>query len=231
MKKADEMSLVYDSWANTYDVNPNVTLRVLQKNEESFYRKVFELINSQKKSALNVLDIGAGTGRCIPFLLLEKVQLTCVDISENMLCVAKSKFPNKDIRFIKSNYLELPNEVKYDYLNSSLNLMHFKNLDEFFLKSLELSSSSAYLGISCSSEEALARGLRPHYNEQEIEYYIHSHHDIKKSAEKHGFKEVLFDKNFLNQSDILSQKHEKYLGIPFIFSWIFQAPSVIRVLK
>ena len=104
MKNTEDMSLVYDSWASTYDVNPNITLRVLQKNEGSFYKKVFELIKAQKKSALTVLDIGAGTGRCIPYFLLENVHLTCVDISENMLSVAKSKFPNKDIHFIKSNY-------------------------------------------------------------------------------------------------------------------------------
>ena len=73
------------------------------------------------------LDIGAGTGLFASFLLKKypDAQLTLIDISENMLDAARTRFGTKaDVRYIVDNYIEHVFEGKYDIVLSALSIHH-----------------------------------------------------------------------------------------------------------
>lgn len=73
------------------------------------------------------LDIGAGTGLFTSFLLKKypDAQLTLIDISENMLDAARTRFGSKvDVSYIVDNYVEHVFEEKYDIVLSALSIHH-----------------------------------------------------------------------------------------------------------
>ncbi len=221
----ERVHAVYDSWANCYDEKPNVAIRVLKNIETKFYENISLYLQTHKYTSPRILEIGSGTGRCIPHLLKNNAELTCIDISENMLKVAQHKFTHsKNIYFFKSDFLEFSPKKTFHYVNSTLNLMHFKCLNSFFSQCLNVTEPSCLVGITCCSEHVLKIGLRPHYIKREIEYYVHTKDEVIAAASSHGFKVLEFQEYFLDNKDIKSKKHEKYLGIPFISTWLFQAP-------
>ncbi|MCK9592025.1 MAG: class I SAM-dependent methyltransferase [Methanoregula sp.] len=83
-----------------------------------------------------ILDIGAGTG-LLSALMLQKfpgATLTLLDISENMLAVARQRFSGrKNIRYIVNDYSRAELEGPYDIVCSALSIHHLANEDKFKL--------------------------------------------------------------------------------------------------
>jgi tRNA (cmo5U34)-methyltransferase len=80
-----------------------------------------------------ILDIGAGTG-LLSALLLEKypnASLTLLDISEEMLKVAKKRFAGKNnIRYITGDYSTMSLGGRYDLICSALSIHHLIHEDK-----------------------------------------------------------------------------------------------------
>ena len=73
------------------------------------------LNNARVGCGSRVLDVACGTGVLIPDYLSRGVEsVTGVDISPEMIAVAKSKFPQENVRFICADVEELPMDEKYD---------------------------------------------------------------------------------------------------------------------
>jgi 2-polyprenyl-3-methyl-5-hydroxy-6-metoxy-1,4-benzoquinol methylase len=80
---------------------------VLWHEEHIYFSRLIRLLPDN----LRVLDVPVGTGRFVPFYELKSWKLTGVDISDDMLCVAKnynkisssSKFINGSITQLESN--------------------------------------------------------------------------------------------------------------------------------
>ena len=88
-----------------------------RRNNQTWHNenKVFNLIRDKIltiKNLIEVLDVGAGTGRWIPYLNNIPIKYVATDISENMLYQAELKLkecPNlKNTKFIVSSVEELP---------------------------------------------------------------------------------------------------------------------------
>lgn len=93
-------------------------------------RKILEL--SEIKENSKVLDIGTGTGILISYLLEKSPsKLVGVDISENMIEVAKQKYRGKNVKFIVSDIMDF-NEGKYDYIFIYSAYPHFKDKEKLF---------------------------------------------------------------------------------------------------
>lgn len=81
----------------------------------------------------DILDIGAGTG-LLSALVLEKfpgASLTLLDISENMLAVARQRFSHLDtVRYMVRDYSRSPLGGPYDLVFSALSIHHLSSDDK-----------------------------------------------------------------------------------------------------
>lgn len=67
------------------------------------------------KAGVNVLDVACGTGVLIPDYLERNVaSVTGVDISQEMIKIAKSKFPQENVKFICGDVEMLTFEEQFD---------------------------------------------------------------------------------------------------------------------
>ena len=67
------------------------------------------------KAGKRVLDVACGTGVMIPYYLERQVSsVTAVDISPEMIRIARSKFPQKEVRFLCGDIEEVDAGENYD---------------------------------------------------------------------------------------------------------------------
>lgn len=93
-------------------------------------RKILEL--AEIKENAKILDIGTGTGILISYLLEKSPsKLVGVDISENMIEVAKEKYKDNNVKFAVSDIMDF-NEDKYDYIFIYSAYPHFKDKEKLF---------------------------------------------------------------------------------------------------
>lgn len=81
-----------------------------------------------EKADCRILDLGCGTGLELEyyFSINPSAKITGIDLSEGMLEVLKSKFPDKKINLICGSYFDVPFEEKaYDCAVSVESLHHF----------------------------------------------------------------------------------------------------------
>ena len=99
-------------------------------HDDEKIKKIIEL--SSIRGGSNILDVGTGTGILISYLLKENpYSITAVDISENMIAVAKEKFKDNRVKFMVKNIMEF-NEKGFDYIFLYSVYPHFDNKEELF---------------------------------------------------------------------------------------------------
>lgn len=77
-------------------------------------RKIIEL--STVKNGSKILDVGTGTGVLVSYLLdTFPSSLTAIDISDNMISIAKSKYIGRDVNFVTGDIMDY-NEGGFDYV-------------------------------------------------------------------------------------------------------------------
>ncbi len=122
-KFSRKIAEVYDAWAPTYDTetNPaliaegNRSIDALELNEEDV-----------------VLEVGCGTGRNLKKMVKKTKNIHGIDISEEMINVAKTALPDVDF---KEGDIEtgLPYcEKTFDKVLCSFVISHIKNIDSLF---------------------------------------------------------------------------------------------------
>ncbi len=114
----------YDVWANSYDAVQNKTRDL----EAAALRK------SVSGSALDILELGCGTGKNTEWLLTKARRLVCADFSAEMLAKAKEKITADKVEFKR---LDLREEWKlapdqFDLINGSLVFEHIEKIDFVF---------------------------------------------------------------------------------------------------
>lgn len=88
------------------------------------------LDNARIGKGSRVLDVACGTGVLIPDYLKRQVaSVTAVDISPEMIAIARSKFPEENVRFICADVEELPTDEKYDAIMVYNAFPHFPDPD------------------------------------------------------------------------------------------------------
>ena len=110
----NEIKKYYDNLATTYDENRfgNSYGIFIDKQEKAFLSQCFSKVEN-----LKVLDLGCGTGRLIEFANFG------VDVSSNMLEVAKNKFPKKEFREASVSSIPFENDF-FDFIFSFHVIMH-----------------------------------------------------------------------------------------------------------
>lgn len=98
---------------------------------DDLYNITKNLANS-KKDKPHILDLGAGTGLLTKYLFEKypKAEFTLIDISEEMLKLAKNRFQRyNNFKYITADYLE--HDFKnFDIIISSLSIHHIEDEDK-----------------------------------------------------------------------------------------------------
>ena len=122
-----DVKQAYDHWSEQYDTNINLTRDL----EALAFRKVLAEINFD-----TCLEIGCGTGKNTAWLAGRAKQITAVDLSNEMLAIAKEKIKADHVQFLQADILQDWNFISsaYDLVSFSLVLEHIENLELIFNK-------------------------------------------------------------------------------------------------
>lgn len=92
--------------------------------------KIEKILNMVEiKDGDSVLDAGCGTGVLVPFLMkrVGRGNITCLDISEKMIEVAKGKYPHKGVKYIVGDIYEHNTRGCYDVIMLYSCYPHFED--------------------------------------------------------------------------------------------------------
>lgn len=100
-------------------------------HDDNKLKRIIKLAEVKKDS--KILDVGTGTGILINYLLgTSPEKITAIDISDNMIEVAKSKYRDARVEFIVKDIMEY-DEKGYDYIFLYSVYPHILNKEALFL--------------------------------------------------------------------------------------------------
>ena len=124
---ASSIKRAFDTGAENYDRGR----RRLVPGFDDFYRAATDLIPFPSEREFTVLDLGAGTGLLSAFIAytFPRARITMVDISDEMLAVARERFAagGERFRFEVADYGEGQITGRYDAIVSALSIHHLSD--------------------------------------------------------------------------------------------------------
>lgn len=186
----------YNSWASQYDTNLNKT------------RDLEQLALQQVLGSLqfnNCLEIGCGTGKNSVWLIDQCTHLTAVDLSDEMLKIAKEKVNSPKASF---KIADIKNEwafgkEAYDLITFSLVLEHVNDLEHIFKEATKCLSIGGHIYIGELHPFKQYTGSKARFDTdagtQIVECYNHHISDFAQTAKRMGLQIVdineFFDDN------------------------------------
>ena len=115
----EKMNEFFNIRADMYDSHMLDDLRL-----DEFYTAIFECFDNPVK---HLLDLGCGTGLELErlFKRFPNMEVTGIDLSEEMLNKLKEKYPGKKLRVICGSYFDTDFDGIYDHILSTYSLHHF----------------------------------------------------------------------------------------------------------
>ena len=126
---------MYNDFAYVYDKLIN---DVDYKEWADYYFKIFQRYGLNPKLGL---DLGCGTGNLTVELSNRGVEMTGVDISEDMLMVAREKSEGKDILYLNQDMTEFELYGTVDFIVSSLDCINYITDKRDLLKVMKLANN------------------------------------------------------------------------------------------
>ena len=100
-------------------------------NYSDIFSSALELLPFDPQAALQVLDLGAGTGLFSQHVLgkYPHANFVLVDLAEKMLGVARERFGNasEQFKYVLGDYRQLEGQTGYDLVISSLSIHHLED--------------------------------------------------------------------------------------------------------
>jgi len=183
----------YNTWSKQYDTNVNKTRDL----EALTLRKTLENLNFD-----TCLEIGCGTGKNTEWLMTKAKQITAVDLSEEMLEVAKEKINSDKVHFVEADITKDWTFVKekFDLVGFSLVLEHIENLDDIFREVSKAVVSGGYVYIGELHPFKQYTGSKARFDTEDGQQIVtcFNHHisDFLQSAKRYGFEIVDIDEYF-----------------------------------
>lgn len=119
----------FDATAASYDASR----RLLIPCFDDFYGMVVRLAPFPRDAAIDVLDLGAGTGLLAGVVrdAFPNARLTLVDISDDMLNVARERFAgDAAVGYATADYASEPIPGEYDLIVSALSIHHLSDAEK-----------------------------------------------------------------------------------------------------
>lgn len=132
MKSEFAQKFNHDSIANDYDDNVQNENNPIRNG----YKNLMKWVKDKTKESKNLVDLGCGTGNTSNQIESDK-KIYCVDISQNMLDIAKDKLKNNNIIFIKNDLLgffdDFKNNKQIDTIVSTYAIHHLTQKEKHIL--------------------------------------------------------------------------------------------------
>ena len=184
----------YNIWAAQYDTNDNKT-----RDLEGLALKLSLATVPFNK----VLEIGCGTGKNTEWLIDKAVQITAVDLSDQMLARAKDKFTSNKVQFKQADITRKWNfkDGLYDLVTFSLILEHIENLDYVFNEVGKSLNDGGYVYIGELHPFKQYTGTKARFDTEEgsqqvVDCFNHNVSDFIVAGKKHGLQLVALDEYF-----------------------------------
>ena len=130
MRAGLTVAALFDATAEDYDRGR----RQLVPPFDDFYRAAVESIPSEADAAIRVLDLGAGTGLLSALVAraFPRARITLVDVSPQMLGMARQRFADEPERFELRvmDYATNPLPGEYEAVVSALSIHHLDGIEK-----------------------------------------------------------------------------------------------------
>jgi len=187
----------FDNIAAEYDSQRQY---VIPEMDEYYGAAVWAAESPEQSPA--ILDIGAGTG-LLSALMLQKfpgATLTLMDISENMLAVARQRFSGrKNIRYMANDYSKAELDGPYDIVCSALSIHHLAPEDKHSLFG-KIFSALKPGGMFINADQA--DGETTYFRKKFLDYWNDFLRNGPLNKEKH--MEILKRRDTLDRNEKLS---------------------------
>ena len=218
----------YDLWATSYDSQLGNLMLTL---DEAIFSS---LLNSVAITNKTVVDVGCGTGRHWNKIFQQRpLQLTGYDVSDGMLKMLKTKFPDADFHKLSGNQLSHTADNTTDILISTLTIAHIKNIGAALQEWNRVLKVGADILITDYHPAILKQGGKRtfSYNNKTVAIINHTH-SIEKIRSLAGalnwttiqFEEKKIDdevKHFYEKKGAAAI-YELYKGLPVIYGFHFK---------
>jgi len=218
----------YDTWALSYDDQPNnLILRLDQEILNSFLKTVS--LNNRL-----IADIGCGTGRHWTTLYkLGAASITGFDVSAGMLEKLQLKFPGAAVILVKDHLLTGAPDQQFNFLLSTLTLAHISNARKAMTEWNRVLQSGGEMILTDYHPEALRRNASRTFRHQGKTYTVQSHvHPvelIREIAGQLGWSEIRYTERKIDETveDFYLEQgagalFQKYQGMPLIYGIHFK---------
>ncbi|MFT3739170.1 MAG: class I SAM-dependent methyltransferase [Breznakibacter sp.] len=175
----------YKLWSGQYDTNQNKTRDL----EAISLRETLDNISFE-----NCLEIGCGTGKNTKWLITKGKSILAIDLSEEMLAIAKNKIPNENVRFLKVDINRDWNFTgeHFDLVVCSLVLEHIENIGRIIKQIAERLKIGGTLYIGELHPFKQYSGSKAKFRNEKGEHTVtcYTHHisEFTGPAKKHGLK-------------------------------------------
>jgi SAM-dependent methyltransferase len=202
----------YNLWSTYYDQDKNV---LVELDPPQFSKRLETILKLKNRNA--ALDACCGSGRHLPNLEKYFRTVNGADSSSQMLALAANKLEKESSKVFCGNLLDFSPRINFDFINCSLALMHFSELNIFFNKISELLSEEGVIYLTDASKEFLDNGFFPKVecegSKITIEHFVYNLSDVRKSLEEAGLEVLDFGFIPLNEKLIQKDKYfSKYMG-------------------
>jgi len=187
----------YDSWSAQYDTNINKTRDL----EAIALRETLANITFS-----SCLEIGCGTGKNTAWFITKAIEITAVDLSDEMLAKAKEKISSDKVNFIQADITQVWSFAKkqYDLVSFSLVLEHIENLQNIFAAVSKAVTTGGYVYIGELHPCKQYAGSKARFDTDEgvqvLTCFNHHISDFTEAAEINGF-EIAGIKEFFDEDD------------------------------
>jgi ubiquinone/menaquinone biosynthesis C-methylase UbiE len=200
----------YNRWSSQYDSNQNKTRDL----EGMALRESLSSYNFN-----NCLEVGCGTGKNTVWLKDKAETILAVDLSDQMLEIAKQKIDSGNVKFLQADITKGWNftDELFDLITFSLVLEHIEDLDHIFNEASKLLAQGGIIYIGELHPFKQYTGTKARFDDdngrQVVECYNHNISDFTFAARRNSLS-ILEVKEFFDNDDKSS--------IPRILTLVFR---------
>lgn len=207
----------YDLWAATYDTMGNWLLDLEEPEVDRVLGEV---------TGLDVLDVGAGTGRHAIRLAERGARVTAIDFSDGMLAKAREKPGADRVRWVAHDILRpLPlADCSFDRVLSSLVLEHLpvSALVQFFGELARVVRDEGVVVVTAMHPAMFQRGVSANFRDESGEVrprsYVATLSDYVMGAVRGGLDPIELAERSVDEAlATRNERSRKWLGWPALF--------------